>query len=170
MKTITQKKQIHAAPEIVFELLDDLTVTGMHMTQSSAMMMGSKLHLHYLTDNRKGLGSKYRWTGKMMGMQMDFTVGVTKWIKPLEKIWETIGESKMIIYSWYRMNLLLGKQNGGTLVELSITYKKPNGWFAGIVSFLFADWYCRWCLRKMLNDTNAIVETRRFKKLMDEKM
>ena len=170
MKTITQKMQIQASPEKVFESLDDLGVTGMHMTQSSAMMMGSKLHLHYLTDNHKGLGSKYRWTGKMIGMHMDFTVEVTKWIKPVEKSWETIGESKMIIYSWYRMNLLLTNQKERTLVELSITYKKPNGWFARIVSFLFADWYCRWCLRKMLNDTITIVETRGFKKFADNKL
>ena len=86
MKTITQKIQIQASSEKVFETLDDLAVTGMHMTQSSAMMMGSKLHLQYLTESKKGLGSKYRWIGKMMGMHMDFTVEVTKWIKPVEKI------------------------------------------------------------------------------------
>ena len=159
MKTITLKKHIQASPANVFESLDDLGVTGMHMTQSSAMMMGSKLHLQYLTENHKGLGSRYRWTGKMMGMNMDFTVEVTKWIKPLEKIWETIGESKMIIYSWYRMNLLLTKRNEGTLVQLSITYKKPDSWFGGIISFLFADWYCRWCLKNMLIDTKKVLES-----------
>ena len=77
MKTITRKIQIHAVPEKVFETLDDLGVTGMHMTQSSAMMMGSKLHLEYLTAHSTGPGSKYRWTGRMMGMKMGFTVEVT---------------------------------------------------------------------------------------------
>jgi hypothetical protein len=33
-------------------------------------------------------------------MKMDFTVEVTKWLKGIEKTWETIGEAKMIIYSW----------------------------------------------------------------------
>lgn len=159
MKTISKKIKVRASPEKVFETLDDLGVTGMHMTRSSAMMMGSKLHLQYLTDNHKGPGAKYRWTGKMMRMHMDFTVEVTNWIKPLEKIWETIGESKMIIYSWYRMNLLLTKQDEGTLVQLSITYQKPNSWFARIASFLFADWYCRWCLKNMLIDTKKVLES-----------
>jgi len=45
------------------------------------------------------LGSKYRWTGRMMGLKMDFTVTVTKWVAGIEKVWETIGEAKMIIYS-----------------------------------------------------------------------
>lgn len=158
MKTITKKLIINASPEKVFETLDDLGVTGMHMTRPSAMMMGSKLHLQYLTENQKGLGSKYRWTGKMMGMKMDFTVEVTRWIKGVEKTWETIGAAKMIIYSWYRMNLLVSKQGSRALAELSIAYKKPKGWFAGIISFLFADWYCRWCLNNMLNDTKRILE------------
>ena len=158
MKTITRKIQIEASPERVFDALDDLGVTGMHMTQSSAMMMGNKLHLKYLTENQKGLGSKYRWRGKMIDMNMDFTVEVTKWIKGVEKIWETIDEAKMIIYSWYRMNLLVSKDGDKSLVELSITYKKPKGWFAKIISFLFADWYCRWCLNNMLNDTKNVLE------------
>ena len=53
MKTITPKMKIQASPEKVFESLDDLGVTGLHMTQSSAMMMGSRLQLQYLTDNQK---------------------------------------------------------------------------------------------------------------------
>ena len=53
MKTITPKMNIQASPEKVFESLDDLGVTGLHMTQSSAMMMGSRLQLQYLADNQK---------------------------------------------------------------------------------------------------------------------
>jgi hypothetical protein len=159
MKTISRTETYHAEPEKVFETVDDLSVTGMHMTKSSGMMMGSKLHLEYLTNNHTGLGSKYRWTGKMMGMKMDFTVEVTKWVKGIEKIWETVGDAKMIIYSWYRMNLIISKHADKTKAALSITYKKPRGWFAKFISFLFANWYCKWCLRNMLFDTKRIVES-----------
>lgn len=44
------------------------------------MMMGSKLKLEFLTAEHRGLGSKYRWSGKMMGIPHDFNVEVTKWI------------------------------------------------------------------------------------------
>ena len=153
MKTITKKIFINAAPDKVFAMIDDLGVTGMHMTKSSTMMMGNKLSLEYLTNNHTGLGSRYRWKGTMMGMKMDLTVEVTKWIEGVEKTWETIGEAKMIIYSWYRMHLLVKPLTGGSEAELSITYEKPNGWFARIISFFFADWYCNWCLKNMLVDT-----------------
>ena len=107
MKTIKRTEVYNAPAEKVFGYLDDLGLTGMHMTKSSVMMMGSKLHLEFLTSDHAGPGSKYRWTGTMMGMNMDFTVEVTKWVEGVEKVWETKGESKMIIYSWYRMHLLV---------------------------------------------------------------
>lgn len=158
MKTVTRNIHIESAPEKVFETLDNLGVTGMHMTKSSAMMMGSKLNLEYLTANRTGLGSTYRWTGKMIGMKMDFTVEVTKWVNGIEKTWETIGEAKMIIYSWYMMHLLVRPKGNITEAELSITYERPKRWFARFISFLFADWYCNWCLKNMLGDTKRILE------------
>ena len=156
MKTIQRTTTYPFQHDIVFECLDNLGVTGMHMTQSSMMMMGSKLDLQFLTENHTGLGTKYRWTGKMMGIKMDFTVEVTKWTPGEEKIWETIGKPKMIIYSWYRMHLQLAKFPGGTSAELSISYEKPEGVFYKILSFLFADWYCRWCLKHMLEDCKKI--------------
>ena len=157
MKTISKIETYNASPEIVFHYIDDLGVTGMHMTQSSAMMMGSKLNLEYLTPNHTGPGSRYRWTGTMMWMKMDFTVEVTKWIPGVEKTWETIGEAKMIIYSWYRMHLQVSQKDKLTTAELSITYEKPKGWVLNVISFLFADLYCRWCLKNMLRDAGHSV-------------
>jgi hypothetical protein len=127
------------------------------MTQSSAMMMGGKLDLQFLTDHHTGLGTKYQWTGKMMGFKMDFTVRVTRWIPGEEKIWETIGEPELIIYSWYRMHLMLTETMGSTCARLSISYKKPKGIFHNLLSFLFADWYCKWCLKHMLEDAKKLL-------------
>jgi hypothetical protein len=151
MKTISRTFNYDAPPSEVFQTIDNLGVTGAHMTKSSMMMMGSKLHLEYLTDNHTGLNSKYRWQGKMMGISMNFTVLVTKWIPGRKKVWETVGESKMIIYSWYRMTLVLEPATT-TKATLSISYEKPTGFWNNVLSFLFADIYCIWCLGKMLND------------------
>lgn len=158
MKALTRKETYAATPAAVFNTLDDLGVSGMHMTESSAMMMGSKLTLQFLTRNKTGRGSIYRWTGKMMGLPMDFTVEVTQWIDGREKVWETIGPAKMILYSWYRMNLVVSKAPGGAEASLSITYEKPKGLFNRILCFLFANLYCHWCLRKMLGDAKKTIE------------
>ncbi len=158
MKTIKRNASYNAPAEKVFSCLDDLGVTRMHMTASSAMMMGSKLQLQFLTTNHTGLGTKYRWTGSMMGLRMNFTVEVTKWVEGVEKVWETIGDARMIIYSWYRMHLLVYPGGNNTQVELSIMYERPMGWFARFISFLFVGWYCKWCLKKMLSDSKRKIE------------
>lgn len=92
-----------------------------------------------------------------MGLKMDFTVEVTKWLPGEEKVWETIGSPELIIYSWYRMHLRLTKFLAGTSAELSISYEKPNGLLYRLLSFLFADWYCRWCLKHMLEDGKMLL-------------
>lgn len=89
---------------------------------------------------------------------MDFTVAVTKWVEGKEKVWETIGPTKLIIYSWYRMILQVKQQGEKTEAELSITYEKPAGLFNKILCFFLADWYCRWCLRQMLGDAKKRLE------------
>ena len=153
MKTIKKIKSYQASSEAVFDCIDDLSVTGMHMTESSMPMMGGKMNLEYLSPNKTGLNTKYRWTGKVLGMSLDFTVLVTRWVKGREKSWETTGVTRMIIYSWFRMDLAVEGDHQQSTAHLSISYKRPRGFLNNILSFLLADWYCRWCLKNMLNDT-----------------
>jgi hypothetical protein len=96
----------------------------------------------------------------MMGLPMDFTVLVTKWEEGRKKVRETIGPAKMILYSWYQMRLKVHEQNNKTMACLSITYKKPEGFLNRLMSFFFADWYCRWCLGRMLADGRRALESK----------
>ena len=153
MKTIQKNKKFHASPEVVFDCLDDLGVTGMHMTKSSMPMMGGQIHLEFLTTHKTGLHTKYRWTGKALWRILYFTVEVTKWIKDKEKTWETIGRAQIIIYSWFQMNLKIETNSAETIAHLSISYEKPKGILNQILCFLVGSFYARWCLKNMLNDT-----------------
>lgn len=160
MKSISKTITIKAAPEKVFVQMDDFSKTGMHMSESSTMMMGSKLTLEQLSPNSVGLNAKYRWYGKMMGMNMDFTQVVTKWMPPKLKEWETIGDAQIIIMRWYRMGFETAPAANGTMVTISIAYEPPEGWFYRFLSFLFGGLYCNWCLNNMLNDTKKAFESR----------
>lgn len=91
MKPKSKSILIHSTPEKVFQQMDDFSKTGMHMTENSMMMMGSKLKLEQLSPNASGVGAKYRWYGKIMGMKMDFSETVAKWQPPKLKEWETVG-------------------------------------------------------------------------------
>ncbi|MES2331090.1 MAG: SRPBCC family protein [Bacteroidota bacterium] len=158
MKTKIKSIFIHSTPEKVFVQMDDFSKTGMHMSESSMMMMGSKLKLEQLSVNETGVGASYRWHGKMMGMTMDFSETVTKWQPSKIKEWETVGEAKIIIMSWYRMWFEIAPADKGTIVTISIQYLPPVKWYYKILSFIFAKWYCNWCLNNMLNDTKKSLE------------
>jgi hypothetical protein len=149
MKTIEKIKTYKASSEEVFDCLDDLSVTGMHMTESSMPMMGGKMNLEFLSSNKSGLNTKYRWTGKALWMVLDVTVLVTRWVRGKEKSWETQGIARMIIYSWFRMDLRVEGNLQQSTAHLSISYEKPKAFFNRILSFLVADWYCRWCLKNV---------------------
>lgn len=150
MKTCTKLIIINSTPEKVFAYMDNISNTGMHMMERSAMMMGSKLQLKQLSENASGLNSEFRWSGKMMGFPMDFTILFTKWIKDKEKIWVTIGEAKMIILKWYQMHLLLLPEEQCTKVSLRIDYQLPDSYFYRIIAFFLAPCYANWCLTNML--------------------
>ena len=158
MTTKSKTILIHSTPAKVFAQMDDFSKTGMHMTESSMMMMGSKLTLEQLSTNATGVGASYRWYGKMMGMTMDFSQTVTKWEQNKLKEWETFGEAKIIIMSWYRMWFEISPTENGTLAKISISYLPPKEWYYKILSFFFATWYCNWCLNNMLNDTKKSLE------------
>ena len=66
MKTKSKTIIIHSIPEKVFHQMDDFSKTGMHMKESSMMMMESKLTLEKLSVSATGVGASYRWFGKIM--------------------------------------------------------------------------------------------------------
>lgn len=158
MKTISQAKTYHASPEEVFECLDNLGVTGMHMTRSSMPMMGGKLKLEFLTPHKKGLNTIYRWTGKVLWWDLDFTVQVTEWRQGKEKTWKTIGPTKLILYSSFEMHLTVESAKEGSIAHLSFTYEKPKGSLNKLLCDLLGDWYGNWCLRHMLADAEKQLE------------
>ena len=158
MKTRSKSILIHSAPEKVFHQMDDFSKTGMHMSESSMMMMGCKLKLEQLSSNPNGNGSTYRWYGKILGMTLDFSETVTKWQPNTLKEWETIGEAKIIIMSWYKMWFEIAPSSNGTIAKMSISYLPPKEWCNRILSFFFANLYCNWCLNNMLNDTKKNLE------------
>lgn len=153
MRSLKKDIIINAPLEIVFARMDDLSKTGMHMSNSSMMMMGSKLMLEQLPGPSQGLGASFHWSGSVMGMPIDITETVTKWVVNKEKIWETIGTPKIIILGWYRMILKTEAVKEGTEASLQIDYTKPRGAFRIILYYLLSHWYCNWCLNNMLNDT-----------------
>jgi hypothetical protein len=153
VKTVSQTYIFHAPAGLVFDHLDDLSLTGMHMTKGSLPMIGGKMNFRFLSSNKKGLHSKYRWTGKTLWMNLDFTVIVTEWVRGIKKTWETEGVSNMIIYSWFKMNLTIQPGRQQCAATLSISYDQPLSFIGRVLCVVFGKWYARWCISSMFRDT-----------------
>lgn len=141
---------IQGSQEEVFAFMDDIRNAGKHMTESSGAMAGSKLSIEWLSNHKTGLGTKYRWRGKVVGMKMDFTVEVSKWIEGKQKVWGTVGDAKMIVIDWFEMDLIMTpEKDGKSNAKLGINYTKHRGAWG----FLLGKWYSKWCVKSMLKDT-----------------
>jgi len=81
----------------------------------------------------------------MMGMTIDFSETVTQWEFPTLKEWETIGDAKIIIMSWYKMWFNIAGKDESSTITIHISYLPPKQWYFKVLSFLFANWYCKLC-------------------------
>jgi len=158
MRTLTASSVIKAPPETVFRYVDDIRNTGWHMTKASMPLMGSKLNWEILSRNLSGEGATYRWHGRVMGLTIDFTETVTRWIADREKGWKTVGNPRMVIISNYEMWLRVEPAAGQTKLTFGIEYDLPKPFFWRFLGWLLADWYCKWCLRHMTADTKRVLE------------
>lgn len=160
MITVSEAAEIQAKLEVVFAYVDDIRNLGWHMTGRSSMaMMGSRLKLEILSDQPTGLGATYRYSGAVMGLSIDFSESVTKYLPPHEKVWRTIGEPRLLILASYEMRLgIEALSPSSARLTISISYGLPRSPFWRIVGLLLARPYSRWCLRRMLQDTRRALE------------
>lgn len=162
MRTVGETVKIQAPAEEVFAHIDDIRNVGWHMTEQSSMaMMGSKLKVGVLSREPTGLGATYRYSGKILGLTLDFSESVTKYVPNREKVWHTIGEPRLLIMSSYEMRLAVEPlQPPSSRLTVSIAYELPRSGFWRFMGTLLAGWYSRWCLRRMCQDTKRALEAR----------
>ncbi len=165
MKTLTESVVIEAPAQQVFAFMDDVKNVGFHMSGRSSMaMMGSRLEIAVLSPQSTGVGATYRMWGKMMGLAIDFSETVTRYIPGREKVWETIGEPKLLIMSSYVMRVSVDPLSlSSSRLTISLTYAPPRSIFWRFVGALVGDWYGRWCLRNMCRDAKAAMAEQLFK-------
>jgi hypothetical protein len=160
MITRTETVEIRAPAEHVFAYVDDIRNVGWHMTERSSMaMMGSRLTLEILSAQPTGLGATYRYSGTMMGLSVDFSESVTRYIPNREKIWHTIGEPRLLIIASYEMRLAVEPLSASSSrLTISIAYGLPRSPLWRLIGRVLAGPYSRWCLRQMVGDARRALE------------
>jgi hypothetical protein len=143
---------IDAPAETVFEFLDDQSNLSSHMSESSWMMLGSTLDIHMDERRTRSVGSKFGFTGRILGIPLSVDETVTSREPPLSKTWETIGEPNLWVIGRYKMGFELSPRPAGTMLRVFIEYLRPWSGLPRLLGLFFGGTYARWCTRQMVTD------------------
>ena len=122
-------------------------------------MMGSKLKLEILTSNATDVGATYQYSGSMMGLMIDFSETVTKYVSGREKIWRTIGNPQLLIVESYEMRVVVEPLQANTAqLTISFDYDLPRSGMWRLIGRALAGSYARWCLDSMISGTKRDLE------------
>lgn len=139
---------VKAAAVAVFDELDDHEKLSAHMMNSSAMMAGSKMKLRLDEAQGRGVGAKIALEGRMLGIALRVEELITEYRPPAQKVWETIGEPRLLVIGSYRMGFTVEPQPTGSLLTVFIDYDRPSGLW-GVLGRLAGPFYARWCSLNM---------------------
>lgn len=145
-------QRIAASPEALFARLDDQTRLGEHMTKPSAMMGGGGMTFEFDAGRGMAVGSRIRMGGSAFGLTMLVEEEVAEREPPCRKVWRTIGTPQLLIIGSYAMGFDIAPASGGSDLAVWIEYELPNGWFGRLLGWLFASFYARWCVGRMVSD------------------
>jgi hypothetical protein len=151
---------IGVPPAVVFAWIDDPRNTGWHMSRPSVAMLGSVLHTEQVSSNESGLDATYRSHGRILGLPIDFTARVTRWVPDREKVWRTIGEPRLIILGAFEMQLTTAPEGDDCRLTAGIDYTLPKSLAGRLLGHLLARPYSRWCLRRICRDAKTALEKR----------
>jgi hypothetical protein len=140
-----------SAPD-VFALIDDHNRLASHMNQPSWQMGGG--HMETILDEGRGqsVGSHIRMTARVMGLELSLDEVVTERQPPTRKVWETLGEPKLLIMGSYRMGLDVTPRGSDSVLRVFIDYALPISPLQRLLGRVFSGYYARWCTQRMVDD------------------
>lgn len=144
--------QIDAPVSAVFEFLDDQANLSAHMSDQSWMMLGTRMDLY--TDDQAShiVGSRFGFTGRILGIPLRVDEIVTSREPPRRKTWETTREPTLWVIGRYQMGFELTPSGRGTRLHVHLCYDPPANWLLRPLCALFGSAYARWCTSRMVDD------------------
>jgi hypothetical protein len=139
---------VAASPAALFAELDDHERLSAHMMESSSMMAGSAMQFDFDDTKGRSIGSKIRMSGHVLGFDLDLEEVVTERVPPRRKVWETVGEPRLLVLGKYRMGFVIGERGGASRLTVFIEYDDPPAPWE-LVGRLLGPIYARWCTESM---------------------
>lgn len=141
---------INASAEAVFAYADDHKNFSSHMNKASWMMGGGKMETTVDKGEGKKIGSHIKMGGKVFGIELFLDEVVTKYEPPYKKVWQTVGDVKLLVIGHYTLGFEITPQKNGSNLKVFIDYELPSG-PSKILGILFSKIYAKWCVNQMIN-------------------
>ncbi len=164
MRHYEESALIRATLQEVFDYVDDHARFSSHMSEGSWMMGGGRMRVDLDEGGGQRLGSHIRLSGRVFGINLFLDEVVIERNPPRKKVWETVGNPRLLVIGQYRMGWLIDENKEGSLLKVFIDYDLPKTRGGRWLGTLFGGLYPRWCVRQMINGVQA-----EFKKSISKK-
>lgn len=152
---------VPAPVETVFAYVDDHMALSSHMRRSSWKMGGGKMKIEMDAEEGKRVGSRIRLAGRVFGIRLWVDEVVIEREPPYYKVWETIGQPRLLVIGRYRMGFRATPQSVGSLLRVFIDYDLPGTPIARLLGHLLGRYYANWCTRQLAFDAREHFSARR---------
>jgi hypothetical protein len=146
---------VAAPPAALFDHLDDPYRLSGHMSRPSAMMLGSRMNIALDQAGGRAVGSRIRLDGRVLGIPVAVEEDVTERVRPMRKVWQTVGTPRLLVLSHYRMGYEILPEGAASRLRVFIDYDLPGRGLPRWLGRLLGRPYARWCVRRIVNDAVA---------------
>lgn len=150
--------KVKAAPDQLFDLLDDQTRLSGHMTKRSWKMGWGKTDILLDEKHGKAVGSHIVLRGRVFGIPIYLDEVVTLREPPLRKNWETVDQPRLLVIGPYRMGFTITSAGEDVSLRVEIDYELPQDGFSRLLGRFFGRSYAKWCTKKMVRDAQRVFE------------
>lgn len=143
---------VRARAEDVFRFVDDPMALASHMGKSSWRTGGGRMSMEFDAGGGRVPGSRIVMRGSVMGLQLELEEIVYERDVPRRKTWATVGTPRLLVIGHYRMGFSIEPAAEHSSLRVFIDYELPAGGLPRLLGLLFAGFYARWCVDRMLDD------------------
>src|SRR5262249_44339261 len=114
--------------------------------------MPARMQVHMEPDHARRVGSRFGFSGSVLGLPLGADEVVTRREPPFGKSWETIGEPRLWVIGRYAMAFELEPQKRFCRLEVTIDSALRPAGLPRLIGRLFAPLYARLCTRRIVED------------------
>ena len=148
---------VQATMSDAFRVLDDPTGLSRHLSERSWKLGWGKLTT--IVDEQWGrvVSSHVVRRGRAFGTVLFLDEVVIERDMPKRKVWQTVGEPRLLVIGAYRMGFEITPTESGVRLHVSIDYELPAHGLSRLLGYLLGRVYAKWCTRQMVLDAKALL-------------